>query len=129
MIASRGRAAALLTAVFLAGVLAGVGGAVLGRSYLPGPRRHRGPEDFVARLSQDLRLSPPQRDSVKAILGRRRGGMDSLWHEVGPRFETLQATVRSEIRAQLNPEQQRKFAEMNKRFDSMRRPGGAHAPR
>ena len=80
-------------------------------------------------LTHDLALTTAQQDSVRAILSRRRASMDSLWHEVGPRFETLQASVRSDIRAQLTPDQQRKFADMNKRFDAMRRAGASHAPR
>lgn len=127
--ASRGRAAALLIAVFVAGLLAGAGGVALSHGAFGGSRRHRGPDDFVQHLTHDLALDKAQQDSVRAILTRRRASMDSLWHEVGPRFETLQASVRSDIRAQLNPDQQRKYADMNKRSDAMRRGGAAHAPR
>jgi hypothetical protein len=129
MMASRSRAVTLLAAVFIAGLIVGIGVAFLGRGYMPPARRHHGPEDYVARLTHELDLSPTQRDSVGAILTRRRASMDSLWRDVGPRFETLQASVRSDIRAQLNPDQQRKFAEMTKRFDAMRGPGASHAPR
>ncbi len=129
MTASRGRAAALLIAVFVAGLLVGAGGLALSRGGFSGPRRHHGPDDFVQHLTHDLALTTAQQDSVRAILSRRRASMDSLWHEVGPRFETLQASVRSDIRAQLTPDQQRKFADMNKRFDAMRRAGASHAPR
>lgn len=125
MMASRGRAAALLAAVFLAGMLVGAGVFALARG--PGgphPRR-----EFVDRLTHELNLTPAQHDSVAAILQRRRTSMDSLWREVGPRFETLRVTVRSEIRSQLTPDQQRKFAEMNKRSDAMRAQGASHAPR
>jgi hypothetical protein len=128
MMASRGRAAALLAAVFVAGLLVGAGAVAFSHGSL-GARRRHGSDDFIERLSHDLTLNTAQRDSVRAILSRRRATMDSLWQEVGPRFETLQATVRSDIRAQLNPDQQRKFADMNKRFDAMRRAGASHAPR
>lgn len=127
--ASRGRAAALLIAVFVAGLLVGAGGVALSHGAFGGSRRHRGPDDFVQHLTHDLSLDKAQQDSVRAILTRRRASMDSLWHEVGPRFETLQASVRSDIRAQLNPDQQRKYADMNKRSDAMRRGGASHAPR
>lgn len=127
--ASRGRAAALLIAVFVAGLLVGAGGVALSHGAFGGPRRHRGPDDFVQHLTHDLALDAAQQDSVRAILTRRRSSMDSLWHEVGPRFETLQASVRSDIRAQLNPDQQRKYSDMNKRSDAMRRGGASHAPR
>ena len=126
MMASRGRAAVLLAAVFLSGVLVGAGVFALSRGGPGGPHPRR---DFVEHLSHDLDLTPAQRDSVAAILQRRRTSMDSLWREVGPRFETLRVTVRSEIRSQLTPDQQRKFAEMNKRSDALRAQGGSHAPR
>ena len=129
MMASRGRAAALLAAVFIAGCLVGAGAFALSRGMFGTSHRRHGPDDFIERLSHDLTLTTAQRDSVRAILTRRRAGMDSLWREVGPRFETLQSSVRSDIRAQLTPDQQRKFAEMNKRFDAMRSAGASHAPR
>ncbi|HJP56223.1 MAG TPA: periplasmic heavy metal sensor [Gemmatimonadales bacterium] len=124
--ASRGRAAALLALVFLAGALAGAGAWALRRGGSHGDHP-RG--DFVEHLAHHLDLTPAQRDSVAAILERRRRSMDSLWQEVGPRFETLRVTVRSEIRSQLTPDQQRKFADMNKRADSIRAQGGSHGPR
>lgn len=126
MMASRGRAAALLAVVFVAGMLVGAGMFALTRGGPGGPHPRR---DFVERLSHELDLTPAQHDSVAAILQRRRTSMDSLWREVGPRFETLRVTVRSEIRSQLTPDQQRKFAEMNKRSDAMRAQGASHAPR
>jgi len=48
---------------------------------------------------------------------------------VAPRFETLQNTIRSEIRLQLSPDQQRRLADMTKRFDSMRTRGNDHHAR
>ena len=128
--ASRGRAAALLAIVFLAGLVVGAGAAIASHDrFGTGPHRRHGPDDFVAHLATKLDLTPAQRDSVRAILSRRRASMDSLWHEVGPRVEALQQSVRADIRAQLDAGQQRKFVEMNKRFDAMRRSGAAHAPR
>ncbi|MBA2627776.1 MAG: hypothetical protein H0U85_07165 [Gemmatimonadales bacterium] len=124
---SRGKAAALLVLVFLAGLLAGAAGMrVMGRGAFDGRRGpRRGPDSFVQMLTKELDLSAPQQDSVRAILARRTAAMDSMWREIGPRFETLKGTVRSDIRMQLTPDQQRKFAEMNKRFDRMRpAPGG-----
>ncbi|MEO8226525.1 MAG: hypothetical protein ABI637_03790 [Gemmatimonadota bacterium] len=80
-------------------------------------------------LTRDLDLTQAQQDSVRGILARRAAAMDSLWRDVGPRFETLKSTVRSDIRAQLNPDQQRKYAEMNKRFDAMRAAQGGSRER
>ncbi len=130
MMPSRGRALVLLIAVFAAGVLAGAGASMLLGRRAPRRAPRHGPDEFIQYATKTLGLSPTQQDSVRAILTRRRSSMDSLWAEVGPRFETLQTSVRSDIRAQLNPDQQRKFAEMNKRFDAARATrGGSHAPR
>ena len=118
---SRGKAVGLLVVVFVAGLLAGFGLSRLGLHgpFAPGHPR-RGPDSFVQALTRDLDLAPAQQDSVRGILARRAAAMDSLWRDVGPRFETLKSTVRSDIRAQLNPDQQRKYADMNKRFDAKR---------
>ncbi len=127
---SRGRAVGLLVVVFVAGLLAGFGLSRLGLHGPFGPAHaRRGPDSFVQALTRDLDLTQAQQDSVRGILARRAAAMDSLWREVGPRFETLKSTVRSDIRAQLNPDQQRKYAEMNKRFDAMRAAQGGSRER
>ena len=125
---SRSRAVLLLAAAFIAGVLCGGAGMLLAsRDARPGtPRMHGG---YLNHLTRTLDLTEVQRDSVRAILERHRPAMDSLRREVAPRFETLQQTMRSEIRAQLTPEQQQKLADMTRRSDSMRSRRGYDAPR
>ena len=118
--ASRGRAAALLIAVFVAGLLVGAGGVALSHGAFVTQRRHHGPDEFVQHLTHDLALDAAQQDSVRAILDRSRPAMDSLRREMSPRFETLQRTVRSEIQTHLTPDQQRKFTEMTKRLEAKR---------
>ncbi|HEX6645425.1 MAG TPA: periplasmic heavy metal sensor [Gemmatimonadales bacterium] len=124
-------AAALLAAAFFVGVLTGAGGSLIAErvdgSHDRGGRGRRG---YLERLTHELELTEPQRDSVRAILDRRRPAMDSLRREMEPRFETLQQAIRSDIRSQLTPDQQRKFADMTRRSDSMRSRGGDdRAPR
>jgi len=128
---NRRRAAILLAAMFLVGALCGAAGMLLANREGVGTReRRRGPRGYVEHLTRTLDLSPDQRDSVRAIVERHRPAMDSLRREVAPRFETLQNTIRSEIRLQLSPDQQRRLADMTKRFDSMRTRGDTHhAPR
>ena len=129
---NRRRAAILLAAMFLVGALCGAAGMLLANreGVGPSPERRRGPRGYVEHLTRTLDLSPEQRDSVRAIVERYRPAMDSLRREVAPRFETLQNTIRSEIRLQLSPDQQRRLADMTKRFDSMRTRGDdRHAPR
>lgn len=129
---SRRSALLLLLAAFVAGGLCGAGGLLLaersGKVSSHGPRREHG--GYLTRLTRELDLTASERDSVRAVLDRHRPAMDSLRREVEPRFETLQQRIRSDIRIQLTREQQGKFDDMTKRFDSMRTRGGqSHAPR
>jgi len=124
-------AAVLLLAAFLLGTLVGAGGHLLadrteGRDRGP---RDRGRGGYLDRLTRDLALTEAQRESVRVVLERHRPAMDSLRREVAPRFETLQQTIRSDIRTQLTPEQQRKLDEMTSRLDKRKHTGGPDAPR
>jgi Spy/CpxP family protein refolding chaperone len=124
-------AAALLAAAFAVGVLTGAGGSLIAER-VGDARDHgsRGRRGYLERLTDELELTEPQRDSVRVILDRSRPAMDSLRREMEPRFETLQQAIRSDIRSQLTPDQQRKFADMTRRSDSMRNRGGNdRAPR
>jgi Spy/CpxP family protein refolding chaperone len=128
---SRRSAAVLLVAAFAVGVLAGAGGSLIAeRADDRHDRGGRGRGGYLERLTHELELSDTQRDSVRSILDRRKPAMDSLRREMEPRFETLQQTIRSDIRSQLTPDQQRKFTDMTRRSDSMRNRGGdSRAPR
>jgi uncharacterized membrane-anchored protein YhcB (DUF1043 family) len=57
-------------------------------------------------LNGELRLTPPQRDSVHAIVERHFARMSEAWETVRPRFDTLRAAMDSEVSRQLTPEQQ-----------------------
>ncbi|MGB7212050.1 MAG: periplasmic heavy metal sensor [Gemmatimonadales bacterium] len=117
---SRLGAALLLAAVFVAGAIAG---GALEAAHTLGPRHPpRGPDGFVRHLADELTLSAPQQDSVRAILQRHKPQMDSAWAEMRPRVETLRQTIRSEIAAQLDSTQRVKFDDLNRR-DAARRPG------
>lgn len=110
------KAATLLAAVFLAGGL--LGGALVRMLPLPGSMRDTG--GMLAHMTKDLDLTVPQQDSIRAILDRYRPAMDSAWSEVRPRIETVRARVRSDIAAQLTPEQRAKYDAMMKRHDEAR---------
>jgi Spy/CpxP family protein refolding chaperone len=119
------KASLLLIATFAGGALAG--GAVIGmadRDKLPGRRPHHhhpGSDDHIEYMSRKLNLTPAQKDSVQAILERHKPAMDSIWRQLGPRFETIKDTISNEIRRQLTPEQQQAYAEMIRRFEAERR--------
>lgn len=111
----------LLLAAFLLGAVAGAGAMALSHRR-PGPGAHQqGPSSYLDRLSRDLSLSPAQRDSVGAILTHYEPQMDSVWQRFRPTFETLRAQLRSDINAQLTPDQQRRYAELLERQDARRR--------
>jgi Spy/CpxP family protein refolding chaperone len=116
----RRNAVLLLVAVFVAGLVVGVGGlTVAERSGLHlVPPVQRGPGNYLEFLSRSLDLTPAQRDSVKSVLDRHRSTMDSMRAAVAPPFETLRRQIRSEIRAQLTPAQQQQFDAMGRRNDS-----------
>ena len=107
------KAATLLAAVFLAGGL--LGGAVT--RMIPPMGMSRDPGGMLKHMTSDLDLTPAQQDSIRAILERYRPAMDSAWSEVRPRIETVRARIRSDIAAQLTPEQRSKYEEMMKRHD------------
>jgi Spy/CpxP family protein refolding chaperone len=103
----RGRAAALLLAVFLAGAAAGAAGLSLGqRAFRHEGRRGRA----LDRLTRELSLDPAQRQQIEVILDHQRERMRPLFRE-----------TRRDIRAVLRPDQQA-------RFDAMSRPGRGRLP-
>ena len=118
MIPPRRSALLLLLAAFLAG--AGLG-LVLGQRIGGGHHRHSGPRDHLSRLTRELDLTPAQQESVRVVLDRHRPGFDSVWAESRPRYETLRARVRSDIRARLGPEQQARYDSIIQRRDAERR--------
>jgi hypothetical protein len=129
MIRSTWKAGILLLAAFVLG--AAVGGAVTARvshrsSWEDKPRDRM--EGYLRLLGENLDLSSAQRDSVRGILERHRGDMDAIWQEVAPRYETMRSQIRSEIRTQLTPEQQRKYADLTSRLDQERREMNTPAP-
>ena len=105
------RAVALLVAVFVAGVLAGV---ALGRMMHP---RHHLPPPMA--LFDQLDLTPEQRQNVDAAFQRHRGELESILGDSRPKVRAIQATIEKEIRAALTPDQQHKLdaleAEMHRR--------------
>ncbi len=128
MATPRRNAVLLLIAVFVAGLVVGVGGvAIAERSGVHVlPRAEHRPGGYLEFLSHRLHLTPAQRDSVRGILERHRPTMDSMRAAVAPPFETLRKQIRSEIRAQLTPEQQQTFSDLGRKNDSTSNGRDAH---
>jgi Spy/CpxP family protein refolding chaperone len=123
-------AVALLAAVFLAG---GAAGWLLreGTGH-DGRGRRRGPDAMVAYLGRELKLTPAQSDSVRAIFARHRPEIEALWAQTRPRFDSIKTRVRAEIDAQLTPEQRARHqrlieeAEHRRRGDTTKAEGRGH---
>ena len=123
MQSSTWKAGLLLSLVALAG---GAVGSALTVQVMHGHRaagsgqRHGG-DWYVELLDRELKLNPAQRDSVRAILGRHRGEMDSIWGELDTRLGQSRETIRGEIRVQLTADQVTRYSDVTARLDAERR--------
>ena len=119
------KATLLLLATFTGGALAG--GAVIAladRGDMPRLKRshhHSDSDDHIEFMEKRLKLTPVQRDSVQAILERYKPKMDSIWRQLGPRFETIKDSISNDIRRQLTPDQQSRYTDILERFEKERR--------
>jgi hypothetical protein len=115
---SRTWAVVFLVATFAAGITVGAGGRALWVRYASAaaPERTRGLDRMMEELTEELRLGPAERDSVRAILQRHRTRMTAVWETVRPRFDSMRAQMDSEVSRQLTPEQQIKYRDHVTRY-------------
>jgi Spy/CpxP family protein refolding chaperone len=112
----------LLLAALLGGAIGSAATArVVGHRHGPHGGPGRNSEWYVDLLRRELNLTPTQQDSVRAILRRRRGEMDSIWATLGPPMERMRDSIRSDVRTMLTAKQQGRFAEITARLDARRR--------
>jgi hypothetical protein len=64
------------------------------------------------RLAADLELTSRQREQLAEILSRRRAKLDQVRSEMQGRMQAEQKELRDEIRAILDPKQQKRFDEV-----------------
>ncbi len=69
----------------------------------------RGGEEIFESMKRDLNLNEQQATEVRRILEQTRGEYRALRAEIRPRYDALRQNSRAQIRALLNPEQQRIF--------------------
>jgi hypothetical protein len=107
-----------LVATFAAGIAVGAGGRALWVSHASAasPERGRGLDRMMDELTEELRLTPVQRDSVRAIVQRHRTRMTAVWETVRPRFDSMRAQMDSEVALQLTPDQQVKYRDHVTRY-------------
>ncbi|MEK7379900.1 MAG: hypothetical protein AAB075_02690 [Gemmatimonadota bacterium] len=110
----------LVAAAVVGGVIGAWGTDYLEHEGRQGPG-HGGRDGYVERMTTELNLTTLQQDSIRAILERFEPGMDSLWRDLRPRFDSLRQVARSAIVAQLDSVQQRKYQAMLARRDSLYR--------
>jgi hypothetical protein len=95
-------AATLLLATFIAGATVGAGARAL---WVRKAQPVRGPERFLGQLTQELKLTPRQHDSVGAIIWRHWTQTNALWDTVKPRFDAIRSDMDSEVVRLLNADQ------------------------
>ena len=114
---SKTRAVALLAATFAAGAAVGAGGRALWVRYASAAApRPRGIDRMMSELDGELRLTPVQHDSVRAIVQRHFTKMSAVWETVRPRFDSMRAQMDSEVSRHLTPEQQEKYRDHVTRY-------------
>ena len=114
------KAVSVLALAAAAGGVVG-SGLTLGLARSGHERHGHGSSWYVELLDHELKLNDAQRDSVRAILDRRRGSMDSILAEIRPRIEAARAVIRNEISGQLTAEQQKRYVALTARLDAERR--------
>lgn len=115
---SRAWAGALLVAVFLAG---GATGWAVSRASQDAPMpRGGGPDALTAYLARRLDLDDAQQDAVRSVLTRHHAEMQAIMSSVRPRLDSLRATVRAEITAQLTPSQRDRYARLLAELENQR---------
>jgi len=117
-------AVVLLAATFAAGAAVGAGGRALWVRYASAaaPERPRGIDRMMSELDDELKLTPVQHDSVRAIVQRHWTKMSAVWETVRPRFDSMRAVMDSEVSRHLSPEQQVKYYHHVTRYRHQRDP-------
>lgn len=115
-------AVVLLAATFAAGIAVGAGGRALWvrRAAAAAPERARGIDRMMGELNDELRLTPAQSDTVRAVLQRHWTRMSAVWENVRPRFDTLRAEMDAEVSRHLTPDQQAKYRDHVTRYRHQR---------
>lgn len=118
MTRSRLAAAGLLLAAAAVGAALGAAATSYAEHRERDSRGRGGRDGYVDRLTAELTLTAAQQETIRGILLRTEPVMDSMWREIRPRFDSIRLSVRSEIKAQLTPDQLTRYEVMLARRDS-----------
>jgi hypothetical protein len=118
----------LLVAVFVAGAVSSWAVQAWADGNASPKRKPRG-ERAVAFLTGELDLTQPQQDSVRAVFGRYRPAMDSIWSQVHPHFDSVRALVRADVMTHLTASQQSRYRDLIVKMDERHRAGDSSRSR
>ena len=109
----------------IVGFIVGAGGGILaariGSYGKDGVARHRPTkEETLDKMTQELRLTPSQRDSLNVILDEGGRRMRELSQEVRPQFQGIKKQTRDRIRGILDPGQKEAFEKLIEEEDRQR---------
>jgi Spy/CpxP family protein refolding chaperone len=123
------KALALIALVFVLGVALGAVGHSLADRRVLGARTQTpaflqprpNPPRAVARLTNELKLTPDQQKQIGDILGDMQRRYDAVHDQMNPEFQQIREQGHDQIRQILTPEQRPKFEDFLKRVDEDRR--------
>ena len=82
--------------------------------------RPRSPEmwrkDLLEHLGEELKLTPEQRATISQIIAEGQERNREIWTNVLPKMRQEMEQVHQRIRAELTPEQQKKFEDLVRQF-------------
>jgi Spy/CpxP family protein refolding chaperone len=70
--------------------------------------------DLLKRMERELNLTPEQREHIEKIIAESQERTKALWRPIAPQMNKEMLKVREEIREQLTPEQLKKFDDLSK---------------
>jgi hypothetical protein len=122
---ARGKAAALVAAVFLLGaLLGGVGTHMWGERIWGGVRGPGQPptrDQVIRDLTRELQLTPDQQKQLATIIDETRAQWRAVYVPLEPQHEQIRQHGRDRIRAILTPVQVPKFEQFMQRIDEQRK--------
>ncbi len=75
---------------------------------------------LIEKFSRELKLTPVQKEQVRAILEAKRAQFKALREEMRPKFEEIRVSSRSEIEKILTPDQIPAFKKMEADWQAYR---------
>ncbi|MBI3876361.1 MAG: hypothetical protein HY300_10485 [Verrucomicrobia bacterium] len=81
-------------------------------------------KDYLAQLDRRVGLSQEQYEAIEEILGESHARTEALWNPIAPKLREEVRSMHDKIRAELTPEQQKKFDAVTLKPRGARKPEG-----